>query len=63
MTLSKICITIYEGHTKIACPLYERFKNVHHGFSEDLKNVRLLFLHLSKIYITIYEGLSNFHLL
>ena len=32
-------------------------------FSEDLKNAHLLFLHLSKICITIYEGLSNVHLL
>ena len=37
MSLSKTCITIYEGHTTIASPLCERFNKVHHAFMLALK--------------------------
>ena len=33
MSLSEICIKIYDGHKKMNLLLYERFNNVHHGFT------------------------------
>ena len=48
---------------KNASPLYERFNTVHHGFTKAFKNVHLLFMTLSKVCFTIYEGLNNLHIL
>ena len=36
MSLSEICITIYEGHKKKESPLHESLKNVHWVFSHKV---------------------------
>ena len=55
MSLSKICITIYEGHKKCISFVRARQQGASR-FYEGCKNAHLRFMSLSKTRIAIYEG-------